>query len=121
MQKRTTIHELTVERLLIREPNQGRVRAVLETHGDGAVPSVRLSLLDARGEPAIVMQIGSNGAPVLHVGHPDRGVMVSISPSAVDLWTGGCVVTSARSSSEGGVVELADGERWVLRAWPERR
>jgi hypothetical protein len=103
------IRELTIERLLLREPNDGRVRAVLETCGDGAVPSVRLSLLDARGESAIVMQIDGDGAPVVHVGHPDHGVTVTISPSAVDLWSGGSVVASVRSSSEGGVVEVADG------------
>ncbi len=107
--RKKRIHELTVERLVLREPNDGRVRAVLETGGDGAVPSVRLSLLDAHGEPAIVMQLDSDGAPVIHVGHPDRGTTVTISPSAVDLWAGGSVVASVRSSSEGGVVEVADG------------
>ncbi|MBK9387348.1 MAG: hypothetical protein IPN34_21240 [Planctomycetes bacterium] len=119
MKKR--IHELTVERLVIREPNQGRIRAVLETGGDCAVPGVRLSLLDARGEPAIVMQIGDEGAPVVHVGHPDRGVTVTISPSAVDLWAGGCVVASVRSSEDGGVVEVADGDGRCTRTWRERR
>jgi hypothetical protein len=107
MKKR--IHELTIERLLLREPNDGRVRAVFETYGNDAVPGVRLSLLDARGEPAIVMQVDIDGAPVLHVGHPDRGVTVTISPSAVDLWAGGSVVAIMRSSSDGGVVEVADG------------
>ncbi|MBK9386443.1 MAG: hypothetical protein IPN34_16650 [Planctomycetes bacterium] len=107
---RKRIHELAVERLVLREPNGGRVRAVLETCGDGAVPSVRLSLLDARGEPAIVLQVGDDGAPVVHVGHPDRGVTVTISPGAVDLWSGGSVVASVRSTEDGGVVEVADGE-----------
>jgi hypothetical protein len=113
MQKR--IHELTVERLVLREPNEGRIRAVLETCGDGAVSGVRLSLLDARGEPAIVMQIDGDGAPVVHVGHPDRGVTVTVSPSAVDLWSGGCVVASVRSSEDGGVVEVADADGRALK------
>jgi hypothetical protein len=107
MQKR--IHELTIERLVLREPNDGRVRAVLETGGDGAVPSVRLSLLDARGEQAIVLQIGSDGAPVVHVGHPDRGVTVTISPGGVDCWAGGNIVASVRSTEDGG--EIAIGTR----------
>ncbi|MBK9386601.1 MAG: hypothetical protein IPN34_17450 [Planctomycetes bacterium] len=98
----------------------GRIRAVLETCGDGAAPSVRLSLLDARGEPAIVIQIDGEGAPVVHVGHPDRGVTVTVSPNAVDLWSGGNIVASVRSSEDGGVVEVADGEGRVQRAWPER-
>jgi hypothetical protein len=118
MKKR--IRELTLERLVIREPNEGRVRAVLETYGDGAVPGVRLSLLDARGEPAIVAQIDGDGAPVLHVGHPDRGVTVTVSPSAVDCWSAGNIVASVRSSSDGGEVEVADGEGRAVRAWPRR-
>ncbi|MBK9386512.1 MAG: hypothetical protein IPN34_16995 [Planctomycetes bacterium] len=118
MKKR--IHELAVERLILREPNDGRVRAVLETCGDGAVPSVRLSLLDARGEPAIVMQVDGDGAPVLHVGHPDRGVTVTISPSAVDLWSGGGVVASVRSSSEGGEIEVADGDGRAVKSLGSR-
>ncbi|MBK9386565.1 MAG: hypothetical protein IPN34_17265 [Planctomycetes bacterium] len=116
MKKRATFHELTVERLILREPNEGRVRAVLETFGDGAVPSVRLSLLDARGEPALVMQLDSDGAPVVHVGHPDRGVTVTISPNAVDLWSGGNVVASVRSGEDGGAVEVADGEGRVTKS-----
>jgi hypothetical protein len=68
---RKRIHEPTIDRLILRAPNDGRVRAVLDTCGEGAVPSVRIWLLDARGEPAIVMEAGDDGAPVLHVGHPD--------------------------------------------------
>ncbi len=108
MKKR--IRELTLERLVIREPNEGRIRAVLETYGNGAVPGVRLSLLDARGEPALVMQVGDDGAPVLHVGHPDRGTTVTISPNAVDCWSAGNIVASVRSTENGGVVEVADGD-----------
>jgi hypothetical protein len=109
MKKRATIYELTIERLILREPNDGRVRAVLETCGDGAVPGVRLSLLDARGEPKLVAEIVADGAPVLHVGHPDCGVTVTISPESLDCWSAGNIVASVRSSSEGGVVEVADG------------
>jgi hypothetical protein len=118
MKKR--IHELTVDRLIVREPNDGRARAVLETGGDGAVPGVRLSLLDARGEPAIVMQLDSDGAPVVHVGHPDRGVTVTISPNALDLWARGSVVASVRSTEDGGVVEVADGEGRTRHVFPEQ-
>ncbi|MBL8896214.1 MAG: hypothetical protein JNM84_01240 [Planctomycetes bacterium] len=96
------------------------MRAVLETGGDGAVPSVRLSLLDARGEPALVMQVGDDGAPVVHVGHSDHGTTVTISPSAVDLWAGGSVVASVRSSEEGGVVEVADRDGRVVESLGSR-
>jgi hypothetical protein len=42
-------------------------------------------------------------------------------PSAVDLWSGGNVVASVRSTEDGGEVELADGEGRMRGAWPGRR
>ena len=72
--------ELEVERLVIREPNGGRVRAVLETapSQDGGAPVVRLVLLDATGFPALIAEVDGAGAASLVVGPPDAASRVVI-------------------------------------------
>ncbi len=108
--------EIEVERIVLREPEGGPVRAVLETApprepGEGCGPVVRLSLLTPRGELALVAEVDETGEPRLFVGHPDRGTTVVITPDAVDLWAGGNIVAAVRSTTEGGRVEVrgADG------------
>lgn len=108
-----SFRELVLERLLIREPNDGRVRAVLETAPStdpeaGPSPIVRLSLLDPLGQPTLVAEVDSQGDPRLHIGHPDRGITVVISNRAIDAWAGGNIVASMRSEEGEGRIELAD-------------
>lgn len=100
MPEKQRIRELEVERLVLREPNDGRLRAVLETTAtrdpdrDVLAPTVRLTLLDPVGEPAFVAEVDGNGEARLSVGHPDRGQAVIVSRSSVDVWAGGNVVAS---------------------------
>ena len=113
MTNRHHIGELEVERLLLREPNDGRVRAVLETGPsrhpqDGpAVPAIRLRFLTPTGDDALVAEVDADGTAMLFVGHPDHGTTVVITTDAVDLWHGGNVVASLRSNDEGGQLEIA--------------
>lgn len=117
--------EIQVERLVLREPGGGRVRAVLETvpatdeDGVAQVPGVRLTLLSPAGEPALVAEVGGDGTPTLFVGHPDRGVSIAISRQAVDLWSGGNTVASLRSTEEGGTLEISDGDGRQVVELPE--
>ncbi len=70
----TDTREIEVERLVLREPNGGRVLAVLEmVPVESKGYAVRLSLLDPMGEPVLVTEVDHEGQPMLHVGHPDRG------------------------------------------------
>ena len=118
--------ELTVERLVLKEPGDGRPRAVLEVlppRDEADTPGVyrvRLSLLDATGEPAIVAEVDANGEPILHVGHPDRGTTVTITPSTIDLWHGGNAVVSLTAGERGGVVGMHD-EPGEVAAVPKER
>ena len=111
----TKFKTLVVERLLIREPNGGRVRAVLETameptaDGDpAAVPRVRLSLLAPNGDVAMRLEVDDAGEPRLYIGRPGSGVTAVLSRDSLDLWAGGNVVASLRAGLAGGVVELSD-------------
>lgn len=97
---RLRVRELEVERLVLREPNQGRVRAFLEfvptEDADREVPSptIWLTLLDPAGEPALVAQVDGNGEARLSVGHPDRGPAVIITREIVEVWADGNVVAT---------------------------
>lgn len=118
---RRSFKELEVERILLREPRQGRVRAALEfapprdPDAEVRVPVVRFSLLTPTGEPALVAEVDEAGRPSLFIGNPDCGTTVSITPAALDLWSDGNIVASLRSSETGGGLELfaADGRTLV--------
>ena len=106
--------EIEIERLVVREPAHGRVRAILEaipaTDDDGVaqVPVVRLTMMTPAGEPALVLEVGKDGAPMLAVGHPDHGVSAVIRRNAVDLWMRGNIVAALRSTTVGGRLELTE-------------
>jgi hypothetical protein len=110
--------EVEVERILLREPNGGRVRAILETapprdpDSEVQVPIVRLTLLTPTGEPALVAEVGPDGSPRVFVGHPDRGPALVLTGTALDIWSQGNVVASLRSTETRGRLDLfdADGE-----------
>ena len=119
----TKFKTLEVERLLIREPGGGRVRAVLETatepNAEGeppVVPRVRLSLLAPNGDVALRLEVDDAGEPRVYVGRPGSGVTAVLSHDSLDLWAGGNVVASLIAQDDGGVVELSDGAgRGVVR------
>ena len=119
------VRELEVERLLLREPGGGRIRAILECGpprppGTGApVPAVRLSFLGPDGKVALVLEVDDAGEPAVYVGNPDRGATVAISRRALDLWAGGNIVATLRASEEGGRLELIDGTGRAAVALPE--
>ena len=108
--------EIQVERLTLREPNGGRVRAILETapsrnpDADSGVPVVRLSLFSPTGEVALIAEVDETGEPQVFVGNPDRGTTVIIGRHALDCWAGGNIVASLLSTEDGGKLELRDGE-----------
>ena len=82
--------EIEVERLTLREPNGGRVRAILETapprnlDAKSNVPVVRLSLLSPTGEVALVAEVDETGEPRIYVGHREHGATIAIDKSAID-------------------------------------
>lgn len=104
--------EIEVERLILREPNEGRARATLETvppddpDTNVEVPVVRLTLLTPTGEPALVAEVDQAGVPTLHIGRPDRGTTATLTRGAIDFWRDGNIVLSARSTDDGGQVQL---------------
>jgi hypothetical protein len=106
--------EIESERIILREPDGGRIRAVLETgpprgpDAETPVPVVRLTLLGPTGAPALVAEVDEAGQATLSIGPPDRGTAVVITPAAVDLWTAGNVVATLRSTLAGGVLDLGD-------------
>jgi hypothetical protein len=121
----TKLATLEVERLLIREPGGGRVRAVLETameptaEGEPAVvPRVRLSLLTPNGEVALRLEVDDLGEPRVYVGLPGSGVAAILSRDSLDLWAGGNVVASVMARDEGGRLELGDGAGKVVTRLP---
>ena len=121
----TKLGTLEVERLLIREPGGGRVRAVLETameptaEGEPAVvPRVQLSLLAPTGDVACRVEVDDQGEPRVYVGRPGSGVTAVLSRDSLDLWAGGNVVASVRAGADGGVVELGDDTGSVVLRLP---
>ncbi len=113
---RRSFKELEVERILLREPRQGRVRAALEfapprdPDAEVRVPVVRFSLLTPTGEPALVAEVDESGAPTVFVGDLDHVATVVITPKALDMWDSGNIVASLRSIDEGGTIELFCGD-----------
>jgi hypothetical protein len=124
MKNRKRIHELEVERLLIQEPNEGRVRAVLETapgrspDGEVDVPTIRLRLLSPTGEPALVAEVDDTGTPTVFVGPPDEGMAVVLRPESIDVWAHGNVVATVHSMPDGGRVELTDAQGNTIVEFP---
>lgn len=116
--------DLECERLVLREPNGGRIRAVLETcpprpPATGApVPAVRLSLLGPDGAPQITLEVDDAGEPTIHVGPVDAGTTVVITRSSADCWAGGNVVAALRSTEDGGQLELAGADGRTVIALP---
>jgi hypothetical protein len=116
---------LEVERLLIREPGGGRVRAVLETameptaEGEQAVvPRVRLTLLTPNGGVACRVEVDDQGEPRVYVGQPGSGVTAVLARDSLDLWAGGNVVASLMARDVGGALELGDGAGRVVARLP---
>jgi hypothetical protein len=119
----TTPHrfeEIEVERLVLREPKDGRVRAVLETvppRGPDAgigVPAVRLVMYSPTGDPALLVEVDETGTPSVYVGNPDRGTTAVVTRDAVDLWSRGNIVAALRSTDEGGRLELQGPQGTVV-------
>src|SRR5262245_2615731 len=108
---RLRIREIQVERLVVREPRDGRTRAIIETAPPQPgmekpdLPTVRLTLMDGHGRPAILAEVDAEGQAALYVGGPDSGPMVVVTPMAVDVWHAGNLVAAIRSDAGGGVVE----------------
>ncbi len=125
---RLVVREIVAERILLREPREGRVRAILETGlfsrdpTPPVVPGVRLVLLGPDGEPALVAEIGADGQPALFVGGPDTGPAVAITPASIDVWAGGNQVATLRADDTAGRLELTDasGHRVVDLPGPMR-
>lgn len=116
--QRMRVREIEVERLVVREPRGSRARAVIETGPPRPgmdkpdLPTVRLTLMDGRGNPTIVAEVDSEGRATLFVGGPDTGPMIAVTPEAVDVWgSGGSIVASVRSDDERGIVEVMKPRR----------
>ena len=118
--------EIEVERIMLREPGgHHRVRAVLETTpapGDPdddrrTYPVVRLSLLDAAGDTALVLEVDGHGESSLRLGPGRRNVVVT--RYGVALWAGGNEV-AALDSGDGGRLVLCDGKGKAVFRLPTR-
>jgi hypothetical protein len=116
---------LEVERLLIREPGGGRVRAVLETameptaEGEPAVvPRVRHSLLAPAGDVGLRLEVDDAGEPRVYVGRPGNGVTAVLARDSLDLWARGNIVASLMARDGGGVLELGEGAGQVVVRLP---
>ena len=118
--------EIEVSRLVLREPDSGRVRAVLELQparqrdDDAPVyPRPTLTLFTAAGDPSLVVELDEVGNPRVAVGHPDRGASVVLTGESVSLWAGGNEV-AVLSSEDGGRLELRDPEGRVRIFLPSK-
>ena len=105
---RVRVRELEVERLIVREPRAGRVRAVIETvvPRQGRAARVALTLFAPDGEPMLVAQVDHRGQPQLSVGNPARRQSTIVTREAVDLWSAGNVAASVRTDRARGIIEL---------------
>jgi hypothetical protein len=114
--ERIVANEIVVERLIIREPKGGRVRAILDTGAPRPglekpdLPSARLTLLDGRGIARIVAEVDAEGHAKFYVGGPDQGPMVVVTPEALDLWSRGSVAAALRTEDGSGVLDLLVGK-----------
>ena len=113
--------EIDVERVVLREPGRGRVRAILETVGaehdeesdSPTYPTVRLSLRNAAGDDVLEAEVGPNGEVRVTLGAGEQNLVVT--PHGVGLWAGGNEV-AALDSGAGGRLQLCDRNgRIVLR------
>ena len=116
--------EIEVSRLVLREPDSGRARAVLELkpareRGDDSpvYPRPTLTLFTAAGDPALVVTLDEIGRPQVSVGHPDQGPTLVLSRGSASLWEGGNEV-AVLSSEDGGRLELRDLEGRVRIVLP---
>ena len=119
--------EIEVSRLVLREPDSGRVRAVLELKlarerddDAPAYPRPTLTLFTAAGDPALVVTLDEIGRPQISVGHPDQGPTLVLSRESACLWAGGNEL-AVLSSEDGGRLELRDSEGRVRTGLPSDR
>jgi hypothetical protein len=114
--------ELAVERLVLREPGQGRVRAILEAvppgEGEPRAHGVRLVLLDALGAPVVTAEVSPEGEPMVTVGGRDGGKAAVVRREVVELWRGGNAVVTLAADEMGGLVEVLDEEGEVAGILP---
>ena len=106
--------EIEVSRLVLREADSSRVRAVLELkparerNDDAPVyPRPTLTLFTAAGDPALVVTLDEIGRPQISVGHPHQGPTLVLSRESASLWAGGNEV-AVLSSEYSGRLELRD-------------
>lgn len=124
---RLRIRDIEAERIVIREPNGGRVRVVIETGPPRPgmerppLPSARVTLLDGRGNPAFVAEVDADGDACLFIGPPDAGTTAVLTPGAIDLWRAGDIVAALRSDDTGGLLELFDDRGRARRQGRGRR
>ncbi len=89
---------------MIREPGEGRIRAIAETVPPGSdgprAYGVRLVLFDGCGEPAVTAELDASGDPMVTVGPRDSGTAVVVTARTVDLWRGGDAVGSVTAGRE---------------------
>lgn len=114
---RLRLREIEVGRLVVREPGNGRARAVFEVAPTrrGRAARVVLSLLAPDGEPVLVAEVDHRGQPRLSVGNPVRGPSVIVTRLAADVWSRGNVVASIRADEGKGVVEVLDDDHQPRR------
>ncbi len=107
-----TFREITCERLVIREPGEGRIRALAETVPPGSdgprAYGVRLVLFDGCGEPAVTAEVDASGEPMVTIGPRDSGTSVVVTAGTVDLWRGENAVLTVTAGEDGGRIEVLD-------------
>jgi len=90
-----SIHEIEVGRLVLRDPDTGVERAVLETadpyvREEGVEDRVvRLQLFTIAGEAGITVEIDETGEPRVYVGQREIGRTIAIGRKGIDAWQDG--------------------------------